>query len=260
MCKRVLFSDILPSLESIRDPVLRSERYNGRYLLNWCEFNVYSQSGEDGIIDWMFKRMGAKCELCCEFGAQDGVNLSNTKLLYDHGAKRFLFDKHPLGPDVIGETITPSNINVVFKKYDVPYSLDVLSIDIDSDDYWAWHALSEQWKPRVVIIEFSSMLGYKNLVFPKDGIGAFPYFGSGCVPLVQLGNERSYSLLHMTACNLIFIANEWLFYFNDCQSFLNDVKVLFKPPRMFETFYKQLLDRHFIELCDDNECAYRRVI
>ncbi|MGA2435368.1 MAG: hypothetical protein ABSG25_08785, partial [Bryobacteraceae bacterium] len=40
--------------------------------------NIYSQNGEDGIIEEILNIIPDKNKWCCEFGAWDGIFLSNT--------------------------------------------------------------------------------------------------------------------------------------------------------------------------------------
>lgn len=47
------------------------------------------------------------------------------------------------------------NINDLFAKYEVPLEFDLLSIDVDYDDFWVWKAIDVKFRPRVVIIEVS---------------------------------------------------------------------------------------------------------
>lgn len=47
--------------------------------------NDFSQNGEDGIIEELFRRIGIEAKTCCEFGAWDGIYLSNCRRLIDQG-------------------------------------------------------------------------------------------------------------------------------------------------------------------------------
>jgi hypothetical protein len=53
--------------------------------------------------------------------------------------------------------ITRDNIEGIFNKNDVPENLDLLSVDIDGNDYWIWKAISN-YKPRVVVVEYNSTI------------------------------------------------------------------------------------------------------
>ncbi|MDR0675911.1 MAG: hypothetical protein LBF97_02590, partial [Elusimicrobiota bacterium] len=96
-----------------------------------------------------------------------------------------------------------NNIETIFEKNSIPIEFDLLSIDVDFNDYYLWEAIN-LYKPRVVIIEYNSSLGQHNtLVVPYkrdkvwDGTG---YFGSSLKALENLGIKKGYSLV---GCNSI---------------------------------------------------------
>src|SRR5258705_13450718 len=107
--------------------------------LSKSENTIYSQNGEDGIISAIMNLIGTSSEYYVEFGAMDGHKLSNTKNLRDNlGWKGLLLDGGYEDPSINlhKEFITAENINEIFEKYDVPYDLDLLSIDIDYNDFY----------------------------------------------------------------------------------------------------------------------------
>ena len=59
---------------------------------------------------------------------------------------------------IINTAVTPSNINELLKIAQTPKDLDILSIDIDSYDYWVWKAV-EGYSPKIVIIEYNASFG-----------------------------------------------------------------------------------------------------
>jgi len=122
--------------------------------MSFVEKKIYSQAGEDGVIQGIFKLIGLTNKLCVEFGSTGACD--NTKFLRTkQGWKAVLFDRTPTSPKTHAEFITAANIVTVFKKYKVPLNFDLLSIDIDGNDYWVWKALEGGYRPRVVIIEYN---------------------------------------------------------------------------------------------------------
>jgi hypothetical protein len=124
------------------------------------ERNWYSQNGEDGILRIIFEKIGVTNRFCVEFGVQDGRECNTRYLLETAGWSGLRMD----GGDhsacygqVHKEFITAENICSVFDKYAVPREFDLLSIDIDGNDYWVWRAL-EGYTPRVVVIEYNASL------------------------------------------------------------------------------------------------------
>ena len=101
---------------------------------------------------------------------------------------------------VYQEFITAENVNFVFSKYRVPQSFDLLSVDIDGNDYWVWNALARAYRPRIVVLEF-------NAAVPLDVSVTMPYdpsfrwsgqgnIGMSLLALQQLAARKGYSLVY----------------------------------------------------------------
>ncbi len=127
--------------------------------------NVYSQYGEDGIIEAIFDEIGEETWWCCEFGAWDGVHLSNTKRLVDAGwhavliegdEEKFgeLHDNYAANPRVtaVEALVGPEGkrLEEILEDAGAP-ELDLLAIDIDGLDYEVFESLEA--RPRVICIE-----------------------------------------------------------------------------------------------------------
>lgn len=147
--------------------------------------NVYSQNGEDGIIEEILSRLKYVGGLCCEFGAADGYWCSNTRKLIDEGWKCIMLEASK------GQFVTPENVNEL-----VP-DVDVLSIDVDGNDYNIWAAYDK--KPAIVVIEINS-----SIQPGKDSPVSDLENGTGYKPMVELGIKKGYFLLCHTG-NLIFV-------------------------------------------------------
>lgn len=160
---------------------------------------VYSQSGEDGIIEWILANIGVQSKVAVEFGAGDGVALSNTRLLLDQGFSLFMFDVAPRAPHVVQAKINADNINEVFTVNGVPNEIDLLSIDIDGNDYWVWKALTD-YRPRVVIVETNVSIPRrepKTIVYDPDFVwDGTDYYGASLAALMKLGDSKGYVLVH----------------------------------------------------------------
>ena len=142
--------------------------------LNSFKKKIFSQNGEDGIIEEILNRLGDSVDKnCCEFGAWDGIHLSNIynlvknknfKGLYIEGDnKKFL----ELKKNFEGQNVIPLNKYVSFdgknsldnilqeNNFDIHF--DLLSIDIDGNDYHIFNSLN-QFKPKIIIIEFNPLI------------------------------------------------------------------------------------------------------
>jgi len=134
--------------------------------------NIYSQNGEDGILEQLLKELAIEHGSFCEFGAADGIYSSNTYNLiqkgfwglaieYDAALYKRCVARYKPYPDVQvmhGAVLYASeeyNLNAWLSKGGLPLDFDILSIDIDSDDYYIWENLRE-FVPKIVIIETNS--------------------------------------------------------------------------------------------------------
>ena len=193
------------------------------YSLNHFEKSVYSQRGEDGIIERIFDLIKPKTKYAVEFGAWDGKHLSNVfNLVKNHGWAALMIEGNTsrisdlikTSQEVDGR-ITPveglvgindyKKLDEYLTEQNAPTDFDLLSIDVDGIDWHIWESL-KNFHPRVVIIEFNPSVP-ADVFFvqaPNESINE----GSSAASLVELGRLKGYSLAAATHCNLIFINNQ----------------------------------------------------
>jgi hypothetical protein len=198
--------------------------------------NVYSQNGEDGIIEELLKRLNIKDGWVCEFGAWDGIYLSNTFNLITKNFKGvFIEGEQNKYMDLLKTVnkypnIVPINAYVdhndginsldnLLAKTPIPYDFDILSIDIDSYDYQVWQSL-KNYRPKIVIIEINSSVNTNNLMHIHE---TNKYQGSGFRPTFNLGLEKGYKFVLHTG-NMIFIDEKYfdqlnISYNNELENF-----------------------------------------
>jgi hypothetical protein len=185
------------------------------YNLHTHVKKIYSQCGEEGMIDFIFKNITPTNKVAVEFGAGNGINLSNTRnLIQNHGWKGVLWDVDPQGaPDVHKEIITADNVNALLKKYKVPKDFDLLSLDIDGIDYYVWKAMT--YKPKVVILECNAAITPSiPLAVPYDEKHVFEnsdWFGASFMAYRNLSNAKGY--IHVgtvSNMNMFFIREDLL--------------------------------------------------
>ncbi|MDF2082841.1 hypothetical protein [Bacillus pseudomycoides] len=179
--------------------------------INIYEKKLISQNGEDGIIEELFHRIGTVNKFFVEFGVQDGLECNSASLsLYNNWSGLMIdgdkanyerlcvnFSPYP-SVSTANRFITKENIAQIFSEMNVPLEFDLLSIDIDGNDYWVWEALAE-YKPQIVVIEYNAsypppqkMVIAYNPNFSWDGTS---YFGASLTSLYGLGKKLGYSLL-----------------------------------------------------------------
>lgn len=167
--------------------------------LNAFERRITSQNWEDGIVHAIFGVIGTTNKYYVEFGVEDGHEC-NTNQLRKHGWQGLLMDgsHENAALNLHQEFITAENIEDLFSKYNVPHEFDLLSIDIDGNDYWVWEAI-KNYNPRVVIMEYNACLPYEPAVtipyvsnFSWDKTD---YYGASLSALVILGKTKGYTLV-----------------------------------------------------------------
>lgn len=182
--------------------------------------NITSQFGEDGIIEEILNRIGSGSAFCVEFGAWDGRHFSNTwQLWHEKGWGGILIEGEADRAAKLKESLAAfpkvmsycafvgfeggAKLDAILAKAGAPQVIDVLSIDIDGDDYRVFEALNA-FSARVVIIEHNPTIPpHIELVAPPGN-----YFGSSALSLYNLAKKKGYSLAACTTANLILVCNE----------------------------------------------------
>ncbi len=193
-----------------------------RWLLEHAA-NINSQNGEDGIIAKILDVIGQPIGWCVEFGAWDGSHLSNTydlvsrrgfsAVLIEGSERRFrdLTNKFVGNPKVlpisgfVGFSAT-DNLDTILAKTPIPEEFDVLSIDIDGNDYHVWKATT-RYRPRLVVIEYNPTVPTAvDFVQPADmNVNQ----GSSLLALTRLAREKGYELVAATVANALFVRSEY---------------------------------------------------
>lgn len=179
--------------------------------LKAAERSVYSQGGQDGVLEAIFNQIGCGNKRFVEFGARDGVELSNTaNLRINYGWNGLLMDLNPLSEWVRKERVSVLNINYLLAYYKYT-EVDYISLDIDGNDGWVWLEMSVL--PRVVSVEFNSkfnnreslMIEYnENHVWDGDD-----YYSGSLLALKKIGNKKGYKLVYaVDRFDAIFVRND----------------------------------------------------
>uniref|UniRef100_A0A6C0DWR1 Methyltransferase FkbM domain-containing protein n=1 Tax=viral metagenome TaxID=1070528 RepID=A0A6C0DWR1_9ZZZZ len=202
--------------------------------LNIYQKKVLSQWGQDGVLEAIFDKIGTTNKYFVEFGSSgNDSGMGNTAYLRRRGFSGLLMDgtEKPYGNDVMDrqykveiEFISASNVNNLFEKYNVPSEFDLLSIDIDGQDFHVWNAL-KGYNPRVVSIEMNyHMAPGKDLVLYYDDNFMWrgnERSGASVTALKHLGNKKGYSLVATCMSDAIFVRNDLIYDNNNSPLFLN---------------------------------------
>lgn len=206
--------------------------------LSLYESKVYSQNGEDGVINKIFELIGKKDHYYVEFGGANGEECC-THNLRMNGWQGLLMDGLYDDPaiNLHQEFITKENICFLFRKYKVPKKFDLLTIDIDSNDFYIWKALGKKYRPRVVVIEYNAT-HFPNedkivIYDPQACWDITNYYGASIRALYNLGQYLGYSLVYADkmGVNLFFIRNDILKTTKLKFKNINNVEAIYKLPR-----------------------------
>jgi hypothetical protein len=183
----------------------------------WTEImrNVYSQFGEDGILEEIFRRIGTTNKQCFEVGAADGKWFSNSRRLIDEGWSAALIEADERNWPELDKLDDPPRVNVVHGRVEAtgPQSLDAILdmckfderpdlgvIDIDGQEYYVWNGLLK-YRPRVIVVEYDP--DAKAEFIPDLGGAGQASFAAICSVSVSKG----YFNAAVTQTNAIFVHN-----------------------------------------------------
>lgn len=226
-------------------PVIEIRRTNrtnpqSTYLKDYSA-NVTSQFGEDGIIAKILELIGASNRWCVEFGAWDGKYLSNTwDLINNKNWKAVLVEGEPGRAERLaqsheqrsGEVFVENafvgwegenSLDNILSRTPIPVDFDVLSIDIDGNDWHVWNSL-QNYCPRLIVVEFNPTAS-NDLYFVQD---ADPNLNQGAslLALMELGKVKGYELVAATYINAFFVrADE----FHKVGIVDNSIDAMFEP-------------------------------
>src|SRR6266705_1067179 len=213
-------------------------------------FKLYSQNDEDGIIQEIFRRIGAENRTFVEFGVAAGNECNSVKLLVEgwrglwieanaESASRIRQALAPFLADrrltLIESLVTAENIDALIAAGGMRGEIDLLGIDIDYNDYWVWKAI-EAVKPRVVVIEYNASLRPPlSVTIPYDPHGAWDgtnFYGASLEALVRLGAAKGYRIVgcSVAGVNAFFVRADLC---GDC--FLEPATAAehYEPPRHY---------------------------
>ena len=186
--------------------------------LNNYEEKIFSQNGEDGILKQIFKVIKTTNKYFVEFGTEYGGECNTRYLRENMGFNGLMMDGQYENKNINlhKEFITAENINKLFSKYNVPLEFDLLSIDIDFNDWYIWNALDNKYRPRVVVIEYNAdhkpnidkLVPYHS----QEGWDGSNYFGASILAFEKLANKKKYTLLasDKKGVNLFFVKTDIL--------------------------------------------------
>lgn len=225
--------EILERLDKIQRSLgrIESRQSHSASSIRAAEFQVYSQWGEDGIIQYLLRHIPIERGVFVEFGVQD-YREANTRFLLENdnwtglvidGDQRNIeriksdpvYWKHNLKAE--WAFVDRDNIDGLLNRNGISGDIGLLSIDIDGNDYWVWEAI-ESVRPRIVIVEYNSLFGpsatisvpYRSDFNRTKAHYSNLYWGASLGALEALGRKKGYALVGSNSAgnNAFFVRND----------------------------------------------------
>jgi hypothetical protein len=197
------------------------------------EFRVFSQWGEDGIIQYLLTHVAIDRRVFVEFGVENYTESNTRFLLSNDQWAGLVIDGSIENIDYIRRDpiywatnlkaerafVTKDNINDLLASNGIAGDIGLLSVDVDGNDYWIWQAI-DTISARIVICEYNSQFGpAAEVTTPYDP--AFVrdtahfskiYYGASIGALCSLAIRKGYSLVGSNSAgnNAFFVRNDVL--------------------------------------------------
>lgn len=212
------------------DAILARPRYAEPGRLPAHGYKIYSQTDEDGILAEIFRRVGTTSRRFVEIGVGNGLQCNSLALLLAGWSGVWVDRAMGMTPQVEAmfahllasgalairpETVGTDNIARIVAEAARDEELDLLSIDIDGNDYWVWEALAAP-RPRVVVVEYNAAWR------PPLTVTMAPdpdfdwhrhrsnYFGTSLGALERLADAKGYALVgcNVSGVNAFFVRRD----------------------------------------------------
>jgi hypothetical protein len=187
--------------------------------LNKAEFKVFSQWGDDGIIQFLIDYLAIEHHTFIEFGVENYLESNTRFLLVNNCWKGLVLDGSETNINQIKKSnlywqyqlqakcafVNKDNINTLISEYSNQKELGILVIDVDGNDYWIWEAI-DAVQPTIVIVEYNSLFGneraitipYQTNFRRTEAHYSNLFYGASLKALQVLATTKNYALV---ACN-----------------------------------------------------------
>jgi hypothetical protein len=210
-------------------------RYNYKNIqkLNDLDYKIFSQNGEDGIIDYFLYTLNIENPKFVEIGIGDysecntrflfertsckGLIIDNLNDLQNRVARNIKLWKSDL--TIVETSVNSKNILNILKKNNFEENIDLFSIDIDGIDYWVLKELPVNFS-KIAVIEYNAIFGPDlEVTVPNiDNFNRAKYhyshlcFGASLKSLINLMTKKNFIFLgtNLTRCNAFFISKDYL--------------------------------------------------
>lgn len=178
--------------------------------------NAYSQFGEDGLLRSILPFVTHGQGVVVDVGAWDGIYLSNTRLLVEAGWRAFYVEADrerassilrlahdPTRVQVVAERVGPDGkqLSTQLDLVGCPSHVDLLSVDIDSDDLAVFEDFATSRTASVVVIEYNPTIPTDVLFRNSPG----HCFGNSFALIQEVLYALDYVQVAWTEVNQVFV-------------------------------------------------------
>lgn len=198
-----------------------------------AEYQVFSQWGEDGIIQFLTRTLRIKHRTFIEIGVEDFTESNCRFLMMKDNWRGFVVDSSERNIAAIRNSwyfwryelravavhIDAGNVEEVLAWSNFDPDIGLLSIDIDGNDYWVLKGVT-RLHPRILVCEYNSVFGsdravtvpYDSNFSRSNAHSSNLYFGASLAALVELARSRGYAFIgtNSTGCNAFFVRRDLL--------------------------------------------------
>jgi predicted O-methyltransferase YrrM len=204
--------------------IRQTPRFKDPLRLLASGYRVFSQNQEDGMIAEVFRRIGTASRRFIEVGVEDGLECNSAFLLLQGWRGAWIesspenaaragaaFAGYPV--EIAARRIKVENADAMITELAGGQELDLLSIDIDTIDYWVWRAITTA-KPRLVVIEYNALWppGIRKTVAhdPSMVWDGSSFSGASLGALEALAHEKGYCLVgcSLAGVNAFFVRED----------------------------------------------------
>jgi len=203
----------------INEGIILSEIFKDKDInkLADIEFSVFSQFGDDGIIQYIVNNLQCSNNFFIEFGVGNYFESNTRFLMHKNNWSGFVMDGSLENISQLKRSyfywqfelkamncfIDKNNINKLLNE-NAPKEVGILHIDLDGNDYWIWREID--LRPDILILEYNSLFGYDRPITipysPKfnrtSAHQSNLFWGASLKALYELSIDRGYSFL---GCN-----------------------------------------------------------
>ena len=217
-------NELRAELQSLKLVMGKSMAHNVKSMgivgdIHDAEFKVFSQFGDDGIIQYLVHHTKPADKRFIEFGVENYTEANTRFLLMNNNWSGLIMDGDPANmefvrrsPDfwrydlqAVAQFIDRDNINALFEAAGFTGEIGLLSVDIDGNDYWVWEAIHVV-DPVIVTVEYNSVFGVEHAItIPYDPAfnrtrahSSNLYWGTSLKALCLLAEKKGYSFV---GCN-----------------------------------------------------------